>query len=253
MIAMKPYYEAHGIALYVADCRDVLPTLPQGRDGAHLLLTDPPYGVSATASGHRKSQLAMSSIANDKDTVVANEGIAAAWSALRFGRHAYVFGPFNLTAFHNAAGCCELIWDKCHLGMGDLASPWGPAHEPIQFAKRVDGAAMTRRGSGGGLARARRGSVLRHPRQNASGAKFHIADKPVPLLRELIEMSSRHGETVLDPFAGSGSTLLAAMIEGRKAIGIELEEPWAEVAAKRLDEATRQGALFCDAYPGGAP
>jgi site-specific DNA-methyltransferase (adenine-specific) len=64
------------------------------------------------------------------------------------------------------------------------------------------------------------------------------------LLRELIEMSSRHGETVLDPCMGSGSTLVAALLEGRKAIGVELETQWAEVAVKRLQDATQQGALF---------
>jgi site-specific DNA-methyltransferase (adenine-specific) len=62
----------------------------------------------------------------------------------------------------------------------------------------------------------------------------HPSEKPVELLRELIESSSCIGETVLDPFAGVGSTLEACRIEGRACVGIEIEERYAEIAANRL-------------------
>lgn len=238
---MKPYFESGGITLYVADSRDVVPSI--ATEGVDLIITDPPYGVNATATGKRVRQLALDSIANDDDTTVGEEIVSLAWPKLRHFRHAYVFGPFNLSTLPHSCGHCELIWDKGIIGMGDLAAPWGPQHEPIQFAIRADGPSNAK-GHGGRIARMRRGTVLRHRRHSGSSAKYHIADKPVPLLRELIEMSSLHGEVVLDPFAGSGSTLVAAMMEGRRAIGIELEEPWAEVAAKRLDEMTRQPSLF---------
>ena len=80
----------------------------------------------------------------------------------------------------------------------------------------------------------RRGTVLRYPNTRGRGATRHPTEKPVALLRELIESSSRFGETVLDPFIGSGSTLVAAALEGRKAIGIEIEERYCEIAANRL-------------------
>jgi site-specific DNA-methyltransferase (adenine-specific) len=69
------------------------------------------------------------------------------------------------------------------------------------------------------------GATLRHP-----------TEKPVPLLRQLIESSSVWGETVLDFCVGVGSTLVAARLEGRKAIGIEIDERFCEVAAERLSE-----------------
>jgi DNA modification methylase len=62
----------------------------------------------------------------------------------------------------------------------------------------------------------------------------HPTEKPVMLLRQLIEASSLHGDVVLDPFLGSGSTVVAARTEGRRAVGIEIEERYCEIAAKRL-------------------
>lgn len=242
---MKPYYEHAGVRLFHADCRDVLPSLPGGRNGGpKLLLTDPPYGVGMSTTNHRQRALAMATIANDQpaDRSVIEMCLDEAWSRLDFYGHAYVFGPFDLARLPHAAGVCELVWDKQFPTMGDIEHPWGKQHEFIQFAIRMDGAVNGKRG--GAAARRRGGSVLRHPRPNGSGAKHHISEKPVSLLRELIEMSSRHGDLVLDPFAGSGSTLVAAVIEGRRAVGIELEEPWCEVAAKRLDDLTRQVGLF---------
>lgn len=243
---MKPYYSRAGITLYLGDCRDILPTLPHGRDGAELLLADPPYGVKAKATGHRSKPLALPGIANDrpKDAGVIAEGLALAWSVLKFFRHAYVFGPFDVASLRHAVSVTELVWDKELMSSGDLNLGWAKTHERVAFAMRADGPKNASGARGGVAARVRRGSVLRYPHVVGSGAKHHISEKPIPLLRELIEMSSRHGETVLDPFAGSGSTLVAALIEGRQAIGIELEEPWCEVAAKRLDALTAQGVLF---------
>ena len=242
---MTPYYQRAGVTLYHADCRDVLPGLPQGRDGVDLLLTDPPYGVGITTTGNRRKALALPGISNDRpeDAGGVRDGLAIAWSRLKTYRHAYVFGPFDMRLLPHACAVCDLVWDKGLPTAGDTSIPWYKQHEPIQFAMRSSGESNAKR-DGNGLARLRRGSVLRFQRPNSAAAKHHITEKPINLLRELMEASSRHGETVLDPFAGSGSTLVAALIEGRQAIGIELDEPWCEVAAKRLDALTAQGVLF---------
>lgn len=247
-VGPKPFWEGPGAIVYLGDALEILPSLPIGseRGGFDLLLTDPPYGVRATTTGHRKNALPLDAIANDESSDVGRAIASLAWTRLRIHRHAYVFGPFDLRALPGASGCCELIWDKVIPSMGDLNHPWAKQHEPIQFAMRERPKAAERRSAKSNemLARIRAGSVLRHVRPNGVGANHHVTEKPVPLLRELIEMSSRYGDTVLDPCAGSGSTLVAAIIEGRKAIGIELEEPWAEMAARRLEEITKQVGLF---------
>jgi site-specific DNA-methyltransferase (adenine-specific) len=131
-----------------------------------------------------------------------------------------------------------LVWDKEMLGSGDLTCPWGPSWEPITFGVYVSRPSGRKRGDGRLAARLRRQSVIRVPRPNAGQMedrfKPHPTAKPVFLLRQLIESSSCLGETVLDPFAGHGSTLVAAAIEGRRAIGVELDESYCEATALRL-------------------
>jgi len=72
----------------------------------------------------------------------------------------------------------------------------------------------------------------------------HPTEKPIDILRQMVESSSVMGETVYDPFAGSGSTLIAAALEGRKAVGCEIEERYCEAAAKRFESEVGSGSLF---------
>lgn len=215
---MKPYYQDESTCIILGDCRDVLPTLGP----VDLLLTDPPYGVGYQ-SGHRR--VSFDRIQGDESQEVALLGIEASLKCLRDCRHLYVFGPFDL-AHLPITSPVELIWDKEIITVGDLALPFGVSHEYIQFAVHVKSKANRATGRGRLSARLRKGSVLRHPRLNSRGVSRHPTEKPVPLLRELIESSSLFGETVLDPFMGIGSTLVAAALEGRKSIGVEIEEKY---------------------------
>lgn len=227
----EPYYSDDLVTLYHGDCTDVLPRLPKG--GADLLLTDPPYGIS-----YRSGRSKHGPIAGDDGTLDVAAALSLALNALKFNRHFYVFGPLDISQL-TLGTTVGLVWDKCKHGTGNLEIPWGTSHEPVSFG--VWTKYPSQRGVGATAARLRRGTVLRCPTVNTGrGALSHPTEKPVPLLRELIEASSRIGETVLDPFAGAGSTLIAARLEGRKAIGIELEERYCEVVAKRLT----QGTLF---------
>lgn len=220
---MKPYYEHAGITIYHGDCREVL----QAWDGpADLLLSDPPYGA-------RYVNDRFGAIAGDESTDVALAGIAAALKRTRVGRHVYLFGRYDLSTLH-LTETAELIWDKGIMGQGGHGA-WVPQHEYIQFATYRPSAA-NRRERGKGIARMRRGTVLRYQRAHSTGVDRHPTEKPVPLLRELIECSSKFSECVLDPFAGIGSTLIAAALEGRQATGIEIEERYCEIAAKRLSQ-----------------
>lgn len=222
---MSVYYEDDLVTLYHGDCRDILPTL--GRESVELLLTDPPYGINYRSGG------AHGPIAGDDGSLDVIAALRLALPALRLKRHFYVFGPFDLAPITKGA-TAELIWDKGKFGAGNLSTPWGRSHEPLTFG--VWSPYVSHAGRGSQLVRLRRGSVLSFPTtNNGRGAMEHPTEKPVPLLRELIEASSRMGETVLDPFAGCGSTLIAAVREERKAIGIELEERYCEVIARRLE------------------
>ena len=219
----KPYFEAQGVTLYHGDCRDF-------EQRCDLLLTDPPYGQEFK-SGWTEN---WGRIVGDNDLGGVQERIAKALKGLGRGRHTYIFGgKFDLTKL-NLSGFTELIWDKEVIGMGDLSQPWGLQHEKITFAVHEISKSNRERGVGNLAARLRKGSVLRCLRAQGSGIRYHPTEKPVEILRQLIESSSVMGETIYDPFAGSGSTLIAAALEGRIAIGVEIDERYCEIAAERF-------------------
>jgi site-specific DNA-methyltransferase (adenine-specific) len=114
-----------------------------------------------------------------------------------------------------------LVWEKTHFGMG---SYWRNQHENIVFASLGKPEAMRDRG---------RGSVLRFKNVSPK-AREHPTQKPTELLSSIL--SAVPEGSVLDPYTGSGSTLVAAKMEGRKAIGVELDERYCEIAANRLRE-----------------
>lgn len=229
---MTPYWRSSDgrLVIYHGRAEDVLPAL--ARDSADLIVTDPPYGVEWRSNRRRQR---FEALAGDTDTDAAMAGLAAALPLLRRGRHLYIFGRFDLRGLPLSEPV-ELIWDKEHRSGGDLASPWGSQHEYIQFA--VYNRSRSNRADGAGrlAARLRQGSVLRCPRPNGSAVTRHPTEKPVRLLRQLIESSSLIDETILDPFMGSGSTGEACKREGRRFIGIEIEERYCEIAAGRLED-----------------
>ena len=227
---MKPYYDDGTCIIYHGDCREILPRLAQ--ESIDLVVTDPPYGVGWRSNWRRVS---FSPIEGDSGSFDVAAALALTFPALRPGRHFYSFGRVELAGLPLVSPV-ELIWDKGIVGPGDLTLPWGPAHEPITFAVYRPSKANRDDGRGRLAARLRQGSVLRVPRLHSRAVVAHPSEKPVDLLRQLIESSSILGETVLDPFMGSGSTLEAAKLEGRHAIGIEVEESYCEIAAKRLGQ-----------------
>lgn len=225
------------------DCRDpqIVASVPAGYG---LLCTDPPYGVRFNS---RRSDT-FSEIAGDDGSVdwpaalgqwVGPEGTVT--QGLKDKRHVYVFGyrPDQLAGPLRLGGATELIWDKVGFGTGDLSLPWGPQHEPITFGVHVKRKAGRAGGDGRLAARLRQGSVLRYQRPNAGSARRHSNEKPVPLLADLIESSTVRGELVVDPCAGSGSTGVAAVLEGRRCFLVEIDRAHAELAVQRVTAAER--------------
>lgn len=225
---LELFYKSKHVTLYCGDAAAVLAALP--RLEADLLATDPPYGQE-WRSNRRQDRFDV--LAGDDGTLDVVGVLRLALTHVKRSRHAYIFGPADLTDLPLASPV-DLVWDKGIVGSGNLTLPWGPQHERIQFAVHQSSKANRESGFGGLTARLRKGSVLSFDRINGSGVKRHPTEKPVPLMRSLIESSSVIGDLVLDPFAGSGSTLVAAVAEGRRAVGVEISEAYCEVAVQRL-------------------
>jgi len=206
---MKPYYEDDAVTLWHGDCLEH----PEWWVGADVLVTDPPYGIDYR-SGSRREHLA-ASISGDRDTTVRDE-ILRGWG----DRPALVFGTWRID--RPAGTHTRLIWDtKGALGMGNLSVPWKPSDQEIYVI-------------GYGFSGPRTSNVLRYApvQSTARNGRTHPHEKPVPLMRDLLAKCPPG--TVADPTAGSGSTLLAAKALGRHAVGVEIEERYCEVAARRL-------------------
>jgi tRNA G10 N-methylase Trm11 len=207
---MQPYYEHAGITIYHGDCREVLPLINDG----DVLVTDPPYGIQF-ASG-MGGFLGACRVANDESTAV-RDWVLGFWGS----RPAVIFGSWKIARPPDVKAL--LIWDKGpHVGMGDLLMPWRPNHEEIYVL-------------GTGFRGHRGSSILSYHAISPNFVKRdHPTEKPLALMLDLI-VKCPVG-IILDPFAGSGTTLVAAKETGRHAIGIELEERYCEIAATRLQQ-----------------
>lgn len=119
----------------------------------------------------------------------------------------------------------EVIWDKVQYGMGDVKSQFAPSHENIIFAVKGKFSFPGHRPK----------DLITH-RKLPGNQMTHPTEKPVPLLADLITAVTKPGDLILDPFAGSGSTLVAAKKTGRRFVGIELDELYYERAQRRIEE-----------------
>ena len=119
----------------------------------------------------------------------------------------------------------EVIWDKIQHGMGDLKSQFAPSHENIIFAVKGKFSFPGHRPK----------DLITH-RKLPGSQMIHPTEKPVPLLADLITAVTKPGDLILDPFAGSGSTLVAAKKTGRRFTGIELDNVHYVNAQRRIEE-----------------
>jgi DNA modification methylase len=218
---VTPYYTDETVTLWHGDCREVTAWLE-----ADVLVTDPPYGIGYHSNAPRCSVRGVArSIAGDDDTSVRDE-ILTRWGS----RPALVFGTWRRP--RPIGTHTRLIWDTGGaLGMGDLSVPWKPSDQEVYVIGR-------------GFTGPRTTNVLAYPpvQSMARNGRLHPHEKPVALLRDLIRKCPPG--TIADPFAGSGTTLVAARLEGRRAVGVEIDEAHCELIARRLqrgDEAVKRG------------
>jgi site-specific DNA-methyltransferase (adenine-specific) len=205
-MGIEPYYSEDGITIYHGDCRDILPEL----EPVDLVLTDPPYGMSFQ-SNHRTVKHAKihgdDSLPIDEIELCIKMANFASYFFCRWDNLDEMPIPKSL-----------LVWVKNNWSMGDLKHEHGRQWEAICFYNGPEHSFIKRIPD-----------VLTHKR---TGNNLHPTEKPVKLIQDLI--ACNEGRTILDPFMGSGTTLVAAKNLRRKAIGIELEEKYCEIAVKRL-------------------
>lgn len=224
---MQPYYDEGGVTIYHGDCREVLP----GLWGASLVLTDPPYGINYRSnhnSGWRDHERFWHSekwrryenfpgiVGDDKPLDPEHLFVAP---------RVAIFGG-NYCADNLPPSRCWVVWDKkvdtTPDNQADCEMVWTNLDAPSRIYRHLW-----------------RGIIRAGEENVALSEKLHPHQKPVGLLKFIISYSGVGRGPILDPYCGSGSTLVAAAKLNYPAIGIEIEEKYCEIAANRL----RQGVL----------
>jgi len=230
---VTPYYQHAGMTIYHGDCRDILPSLQP----VELVLTDPPYSISITGAKHigptGKGVRRLDFFACDADWAKMTATVVQAISAAALlVRSLYVWlGHRQIGAVVDALEMLGfstrfLVWSKL------VVCPAAPGAELCVYGYKP-GRTWTPSPATNPVSNV---IVADNYRHGQPGKLPHPTQKPLSLFNKLVTVSSNEGDTVLDPFMGSGTALRAAKDLGRKAIGIEIEEKYCEIAAKRLSQ-----------------
>lgn len=249
---MSPYYDNNGITLYHGECRHVLPALVQSGLQVDAIITDPPYSSGGLMRSDRMQNVAdkycQHGDAQGRPLFSGDNRDQRSWIAwasiwleecrqvLRPGGYVLVFTDWRmLPATTDAVQGGGLVWrgvvawDK---GEGSRAPHKGYFRhqcEYVVWGTNGECAAVEHDGPWAGCIK----QPVRHDE------KLHVTGKPEALMRELCRVVPE-GSLIFDPFAGSGTTLRAARDMARRAIGIEQEEKYCQIAAERM----RQEVLF---------
>lgn len=218
---MKPYYETKLGKLYHGDCLDIIPELER----VDLVLTDPPYGEKITRKvkkyGVRVDLSRKATIDTWDDKPFHRKQVEAFMS---ISKNQIIFGAnYCWEAFRSTR--CYIVWDK----RGSLPDvPFAPVEFAwTSFAKMP-----------------KKYTVINHGFiSDNKDKKEHPTQKPSGLFVGILNDFSKKTDIVLDPFTGSGTTAIACERLRRKWIGIEIDEKYCEIAAKRIEQELSQGKL----------
>ncbi len=208
---MKPYYDHKGITIYHGDCREVLPTL----EPVDLVLTDPPYGINLPTNFRSRGRGCLAQC-QDYPPVYGDDKPFDPTFLLSLNVPTILWGA-NYYTKHLPDVSGWLVWDKLRpdgIDQADAELAWTNCVKGVRVFRWLWHGCM----------RAGNDSLV-HPTQ-----------KPEALMRWVLSLKWVPAGIVFDPFMGGGTTLRAAKDLGRKAIGIEIEEKYCEIAARRLDQ-----------------
>jgi DNA modification methylase len=205
----QPYYQDDHVTLYHGDSLEILPALT-----FDIMVTDPPYGIGYEIGGFPGSQV-FAAIKGDDSIDLMAWALTQPFRSVIFGaEHAAPYVDINST-WH--------VWDKRETIEADniLGTPFELCVTSWKCERQIFRCLHA-------------GSVNADRKIARQGRRVHPTQKPVVLMRKIIELWTDPDDVILDPFAGSGSTLRAAKDLGRHAIGIEIEEQYCEAIVSRL-------------------
>lgn len=214
----EPYYQDDQVTLYHGDCLEITEWL-----AADVLVTDPPYGIShkqrfGSATKPRQQQYTYNVVEGDHNPSLRDD-VLAMWGS----KPAIVFGSWRIPRPEKPYAV--LVWHKAGAMPGQVRSAFMTVHEEIYAL-----------GTGWRASSPPLMSVLttREHRPLQARQTGHPTSKPVSLMELLIDRCPPG--VIADPFSGSGTTLIAARNQNRRAIGVEVEERYCELIARRLDQ-----------------
>ena len=213
---MKPYYDEDGITIYHGDCRELLPTLK-----ADLLLTDPPYGIGISS----RNTVGSSTKRNGKVILARDYGVSdwddappPEWLLMLMREQTRWQIIFGGNYFPLPPSRCWLVWDKDNSGnFADCELAWTNLDKAVRKLKwRWNG-------------------MLQEDMEHKE-FRTHPTQKPLAVMKWALAQAPEGVTNILDPFMGSGTSLVAAKAAGIRAIGIEREEKYCADAAERLSQ-----------------
>lgn len=221
--------------LYCADCLSVMPEIPN--DSIDLIITDPPYkvtqkGCNGTTGGMMTTKQTMKGKIFEHNDIEPKEYASEFYRVLKDGSHCYVMtnhinlinmlNSFTDVGFHFIK---SLIWKKDNKVMGRF---YMSQFEYILFFRKGKGVQINHCGTSDVL------EIPNKKQKDSNGKNLHDTEKPVELMKILIENSSKENDIILDPFMGIGSTGVACKQTNRDFIGIELDTRYFAIAEERI-------------------
>lgn len=236
---MNAIYNNNGIVLYNEDCLEVMKSMPD--ESVDLVCTDPPYkctsrGNAGGMGGHWTHEQTLKGKLFENNEIEPNAYIPEFHRILKNGTHCYIMcNNLNLVTMLNVAVGCgfkfikSLIWNKC----SQICSPY--------YMNCFEYILMFRKGEARTINNCSTPDILSIPvnkMKDGNGGNLHDTEKPVELMKVLVGNSTEKNETVFEPFAGIGSTLLASQFLERKCIACEIDGKYADIIVGRLEKNT---------------